>query len=79
MLCGRRVAVVGGVGGGCCWWLVGVCGVCRWVAVGCCVIGVFAVLGVAVCWPVADSVVVGWVSMLGGGVGGRSVVCWASG
>ena len=31
------------------------------------------------CWPVADSVVVGWVSMLGGGVGGRSVIGWASG
>ena len=34
--------------------------------------------GVAVCWPVADSVVVGWLLMLGGGVGGSSVVCWAS-
>ena len=45
MLCGRRVAGVGGVGGGCCCWQVGVCGVCRGVAVGCCVIGVFAVLG----------------------------------
>ena len=31
------------------------------------------------CWPVADSVVVGWVSRLGGGVGGRSVIGWASG
>ena len=35
---------MGGVGGGCCCWLVGVCGVCRGVAVGCCVIGGFAVL-----------------------------------
>ena len=36
---------MGGVGGGCCCWLVGVCGVCRGVAVGCCVIGSVAVLG----------------------------------
>ena len=50
--------------------------VCRLVAV-CSV--VFLVWGVAVYWPVADSVVVGWLSMLGGGVGERSVVCWASG
>ena len=31
------------------------------------------------CWPVADSVVVGWVARLGGGVGGGSVVGLASG
>ena len=34
--------------------------------------------GGGVCWPVAGSVVVGWVSVLGGGVGGRAVVGWAS-
>ena len=31
------------------------------------------------CWPLADSVVVGWVSRLGGGVGGMSVIGLASG
>ena len=31
------------------------------------------------CWPLADSVVVGWVSRLGGGVGGMSVIGWAAG
>ena len=36
---------MGGVGGGCCCGLAGVCGVCRGVAVGCCVIGSVAVLG----------------------------------
>ena len=57
--------------------------VCVVFAVGWRLVAVWSLLlmfwGVAVCWPVADSVVVGWVSMLGGGVGGSSVVCWAFG
>ena len=57
---GWLVCVVFAVG----WRLVAVCSV------------FLLVWGVAVDWPVADSVVVGWLSMLGGGVGERSVVCW---
>ena len=60
---GRLVCVVFAVG----WQLVAVCSVgllfCKR----------------ALCWPLAGSVVVGWVSGLGGGVGGMSVIGWASG
>ena len=60
---GRLVCVVFAVG----WQLVAVWSV------------VLLFCGRAVCWPLAVSVVVGWVSGLGGGVGGMSVIGWASG
>ena len=59
-------------------WLVCVVFAVGWRLVAVC--SVFLLFwGVAVYWPVTDSVVVGWLSMLGGGVGERSVVGWASG
>ena len=68
-----------GVGGGCCCWQVGVCGVCRGLAVGCCVIGGIAVLGEGRVLA-GGGFSSGWLGVeIRGGVGGRSVIGWASG